>query len=817
MQEGCLLHRRPEKHESNFVNPMHHPFAKSSLLLFCFAAILSAFFACGVYADERQQLQVRVGLAGTYKVGCWTEVHVESQGVQARRYQVEVEVLDADGNQVQFQSDAVKAGADGEISVSVPVHVGRIHTRFTTRLFELPQLEQQDGGVPANGSRKLIAQYRVPREQTTELTQFQPLYVAVGRVGEISVTQQFVDQLHVLEIESLSDMPTNILCWQAIDSLIYEAKQDDATDSLEGINRLINWTQSGGHLIVFPGADAEFYMKSTLAQSLPVTYSGVAQVRDFSRLESYVEEPARIRNRAPLTVPRVTEFDGVTVVDSLSGPLITQCPWGLGRVSVVGINFNDKVFQEWQALPQLYRLLAELPEIGEEKSKANSRLLTQAGLTDLKTQWDAALSDFHLQTPSVWVPLGYLLLAALLVGPFDYFLVRHILNRPWLTWFTFPLLVGLLALWGMNGVASRYAPSRSFESSADPGDGKQTDRFRDIISNQALVIDYAADINRERHFGYVKLFSNKTGRYEIDSAVDIPLRGKNENANLFAPVAIPEKTFRGYYRESGIHLDQTAYQVSPYGMKSSSTPIYNRSTLLYEIVGGSETDANKDAERTRNSNDKGSEKDEAAVIEPHLTSSGRNQLKGNLTYHLDTPLSHWILAYGKLIYYVEGDHPLATLEAGETVRLSDSAVRQKEFSVFMTGKTVQAVKRKMGVGEDMLVSREKYDPFSTDLLSILRTITFHETIGGRQYTSLTNVELNSWDFSALLKLNRAILIGQLERPGLETRVDGHVVQSINNSSYLRVVLPVEQEIVNMDRLPDYGNDKQATSRSTSSP
>jgi len=84
-------------------------------------------------------------------------------------------------------------------------------------------------------------------------------------------------------------------------------------------------------------------------------------------------------------------------------------------------------------------------------------MLTQAGLTDFKTQWDEAMEDFRIHTPSVWIPLGYLLLASVLVGPLDYFLVIHILKRPWLTWITFPILITALVTWGILGIDSRVS------------------------------------------------------------------------------------------------------------------------------------------------------------------------------------------------------------------------------------------------------------------------------------------------------------------------------------------------------------------------
>ena len=752
---------------------------RSLLLLVGMAIVLSITTQPGHAAQSQPELNVQIGVAGTYMIGCWTEVRVQTTGVPDQLHLVQVSVLDADGNIVQYRSVPNKADSTGKISANVPVHIGRVNTRFTVSLFEVAGSAAQN-----TNENKLLREIRIPIEQTTELTQFQPLYVAVGKVEGISVTTEFVDKLHVQSIDNLSELPKNPLCWQGIDTLLYETKQLSGSQAQGLIDRLTQWVQQGGHLVVFPGSDPEDFMKSRLAQSLPVTFDGIAQVRDFSRLESFVGEPTRIRNRTAVSIPLAKEFDGKIIVNGLSGPLIIRCPWGLGRVTVVGVNLNERFLQQWDALPQLYRLLAELPETGEKKSVANSKLLTKAGLTDFKTQWDAALSDFQIQTPSVWLPLGCLLLAALLVGPFDYFLVKHVLKRPWLTWITFPSLIVLLVAWGILGIDPRY-------SSITEAEGKQVNNSKAVIANQCMVIDYAADTNFVRHAGYVKLFCNETGRYNIESEVRIPF-GNANSAGLFAPGAVPEQSFRGYYRESGIHLDQTNYQVEPSRLKSLSTPIYESSTALFEITGSNRVTASELAKENNQ-----------PVIDHQLVSSNTNHLKGTLTHHLDNSITDWILVYGKIVYFVDEDHPLAELDPAEPLRLPSRSITQKEFTSFITGTTKEVVEHKKGPGEDLMVQRKDYDPFSTNLTSILRTVSFHETIGGKEYTSLTNIELNTWDFTPLLKLNRAILIGRLKDSTIETTVNGQSVKMLKNNCYIRLVIPVEQNLETLDRLPNY--------------
>jgi len=333
------------------------------------------------------------------------------------------------------------------------------------------------------------------------------------------------------------------------------------------------------------------------------------------------------------------------------------------------------------------------------------------------------------------------------------------------------------------------------------------------MANQCLVIDYATDTQTERYFGYAKLFCEETGRYDIKTQLKNPVKDDVASRELFGPGAVPEQSFRGYYRESGIHFDQTDYQVFPTKLESQSTPVYEGSTALFEITGANEKSlianvpktGSKTDLTTKKAPDVRSSKKQDPIVVASLSSSSTNHLKGKLTHHLNEPITDWILVYGKIVYFVKKDNPMFDLDPAERIELPNRRIRQREFSSFMTGTTSELIRRGKSIDEELLVQRQNYNPFSTDLTTILRTMTFFDAIGGQQYTSLTNRELSSWDFSRLLELHRAVLIGRLKKPALQTTVDGKPVRVINNDCFLRLVIPVRQGAAELERLPDYGN------------
>ncbi len=782
-------------------------------------------------AGDQPVLHVSVGVQNTYKVGCWTRLRLVASGLSPGEYHFRALVLDADGNQVAYTTPVhLVKGADHEgYLVEIPIRVGRIQSDVVVQAWN---------SSPANSSQnspsnlRLVATQRIAPSQMRELTQSNPWIVAVGEVGGIDLTEEFVRGLQVTQVESLRDLSGDSLLWQGIDALFLPARfyPDSEWKTVR------EWVQAGGLLVTFPEQPAEAFLKLPLVSTLPIQFEGSAQTRDLSRLVSFVGEPSPLRTTG-ITMPRIVDAPGKTLVGGLSGPVITQSPWGFGQITLVALNLNERTFQNWDALPQLYRLLAQLPLAKkEDSSQQTSGLLTQNGLTDVKTQWDAALSDFGVQTPSVWLPLGGLLLAALLVGPLDYFLVRHLTRKPLLTWISLPILVLVAAGWGL--LRSPIHTSLRSVDAADAAEATQgqsplavASAAQGLWANQAEVIDYAVDTGQGRYSSYLTFLSPETGRYDVQTQLELPVT-VDSRREIFGPGAVPEMSFRGYYRVSATHFDQTSYQVAPLNNEAWRVPIYESSTAMMEVhglfhAGGRSPQIPEKSQATEasqaevtpadseNGNATSTEEppapplgmadlrdDQSAVIVGHLSSTTTNQLRGEFTHHLDSPLTEWMLVYGKLLFFVTGDQPHARWEPGQVLQFPSSGINQKELSAFLMGTTTQAVKRTTGVGEDLLVRRQPYDMFRQDLAYILQRLTFRKALGSSEYTSLTNVELKSWDLTPQLELNQAILIGRLNPAASRSLVDGQPVRINKHERFVRITIPVEQRRQLLDRLPE---------------
>jgi len=736
------------------------------LALFACFAVLLLTSPVQIHAEAPDDsIQVTVGVGQAYKVGCWTEARIHPGALESGQHVAFVTVLDSDGNQVDFRSEEFDGGKSS-LDIRVPFRIGRTGSDVRVTLVRVGE----DASSSTRWGGDVVAEARLSGSKLTELSQKQPWIVAVGSVDGIELTSDFVAGLHVSKINNLGDLPGNPLCWDGIDTLFLAATEFDS----EQWRKVKDWIYTGGEAVVFPNQPAEEFLALSPISELPVTFDGVAQVRDLSRLVSFVGEPSPLRISA-LTMPRIVDSPGKILVGGLSGPVLTVSPWGLGRVTVLTINLNQKTFQSWEALPQLYRMLAGLPASETEEDDNYQGQLSQSGLTDLKTQWDAALSDFGLHTPNVWWSLGSLLLAALLVGPLDYLLVRRVLKQPWLTWITFPAFVLLATAWGL------------WDTRAVPANAEGPSLANvETLTNQCTVVDYAPAVNVQRYRVFTKVMARDTGRYDISADVTLPAEG--EASQLFGPAAVPESSFRGYYRPVGTQLDQTYYQVTPQQMTADQVPVYARSTALLEIAGQANTTAD--------------------VVDSTLYSTASSQLRGTLSHQFETPIVDWAIAYGSLLFAVPSDSPLAELEPGEQIKFPESGVRQKELTAYLTGRTTEVIKRSTGVGEDLLVKREPYNVFSKELNYILPRLTFHSELGGSEYTTLSNIELSDWDLSPQLALNQAVLVGRLKQQSASVEVTDASLETVKNQTYVRIVLPVEQKQQFLERLPAYEKDDQ---------
>ena len=92
--------------------------------------------------------------------------------------------------------------------------------------------------------------------------------------------------------------------------------------------------------------------------------------------------------------------------------------------------------------------------------------------------------------------------------------------------------------------------------------------------------------------------------------------------------------------------------------------------------------------------------------------------------------------------------------------------------------------------EEDRIEHEEYDPLERDPMAVMRMLTFHREAGGTLYTGLENGAMRTDDWTPLLELDRAILVGSIRRPVMRWTIDGKRLEPETHVAFVRLVLPV---------------------------
>lgn len=243
-------------------------------------------------------------------------------------------------------------------------------------------------------------------------------------------------------------------------------------------NALLAWLFGGGHLIVSIDQAADFSSAPWLRGVLPADPTDARNARvgetlfrwvsnsDFRPRHGYEAPTAGLevhQNTQPKTVPgdqdpyRQVLFDaqfneaeqvviglrprdGKVVIGDAANALAVTAPRGRGQITLLGVNPEREPFKSWKVRPWFFARLCGV-----------SPLLLQVddislwGGRGLDSVFGAMIETRQIRK----LPVGFLLLLLLVylvvIGPFDQWWLKKI-NRPMLTWITFPTYVALFSL-----------------------------------------------------------------------------------------------------------------------------------------------------------------------------------------------------------------------------------------------------------------------------------------------------------------------------------------------------------------------------------
>ncbi|MFQ5732067.1 MAG: hypothetical protein ACE5KM_08935 [Planctomycetaceae bacterium] len=758
-------------------------------------------------ADHVRVGRVRVGIGGCVKVGRWASCHVEFNTKPPNA--VFVEAADPLGDLVRYPMRRV---------------TGAKTARFRG-LFQVGRLD----GVPhlllrfADGreTRRRIAVGTEGEEMRPVFRQSMAIVAMIGSpsgfdepaaaasTGKVAETGRNTPEpgpqpsrpYRLVRFDDPGQFPNSALALDALDVLVLAGKyplthaQDRA---------LRDWVGNGGHLVVCRGSGLEAFVSRSrkrlaaagvggilvglnraaaarpprlsgdalLASWLPVTIEGQSRLRDLDAIETFAQRKSPIifsgRIRAALLRDprRMPGTAGAVLAAGRAGPLIVRIPFGMGLVTFVGLDLDRPPLSSWKEVHAVGQRLLEVSLAGGRGAVGGGRL-SRSGVTDLSTQLHRLLDDFPgVRRMSAWETIGLLLVYILLIGPADYLLVHRVLKRPRLTWITFPLLVGLATFFSVYSAEQRNGGAR---------------KTNQPLLNQLQIVDVDGTSSPSRsrrpnvrtHM-WATVYSLESQRYVIDVQPNA-LTDRDGELPQDAAVCwsgIPESVYGGMHRASGLEIARLSYDLDSGFLKAVGVPLRLWSSRTMKA----EWDLSL-----------------PGVVESRLVVDA-GWLTGTLTHHLKGPITSWILVHGTKLYASNAKDG-GPIRPGRPFSVWRGNVTQVGLHDVLTArKTAFADAKK----DQTILEQTAYDPSSRDADALLRMLTFHAAADGRNYTGLDNFPLGRLDLSRLLPLNRAVLLGRIDRraavvslgAGNSNDTETKSIEPTRSDTFVRIVLPV---------------------------
>jgi len=729
--------------------------------------------------------EVQIGISGIYRPGNWTAIRLPAAeaGDSAAGFLpiAAVETLDGNGVRVRY-TQPTNANEHDQLTASTWAYAAPGVVAAPLLIYG-EAADDEPAGLPI---------YR-GRFSGLAIEPSKPWVVVVGDalgIDDIGRNELLgrASSVAVSKITSGADLPDQTAGWEGVDLLIINAAGQSilADLSISQITSIQRWIHGGGRLFLPLGKEAKAMLSQSpwLAEMAGVD-SELSLVRiDPAALETFTSSQTRLPT-----------LDGISLATAggrilLAGRTLARQPTqlvverlvGLGRVGVTAFGLHAGDIAGWpERLSLVTRLHPGVLDSDTEKRR-ESRTIASVPYDDLAGQMRTALDRFDsIRTIPFSIISIILLLLAALVGPIDYWVVNRVLGRPLIGWISFPITVVAISvliialtevrtqrIWpgGIENddVAAVSPTSSSSKSSGALPFGLRTNRI-EVVDISAISQPAVARLTSFSH-----VLSTAATRTDLAAEISTQWRGNAPSATrsvtLSRPYGYPGPTFGGIAimgedrgmpqyeirmsrsdadgRDDRFAADRLAslplaFPLAPAGSKGWMTT-WAFSPNLGETRGLSQR-------------------------------RGNDLLTGAITNPLSVDLMNAMLVYGNWVYLLP-----TRFRAGQTIESIDS-LRQKNFRWHLT-------RRESYENNSQL---QEWDvEMHSDLARIAEIMMFESSVGGRDYTGLSNQAMRGLDLSYVLDQGNAILYGHLSEPILQL----DLAQEQPTVSAVRVILPV---------------------------
>ena len=565
-----------------------------------------------------------------------------------------------------------------------------------------------------------------------------------------------------VSLPSAAGLPEEALGWQSVNRLIISVAslEDVGKTSPRVWSAIKDWVKSGGDLVLI-GDPEKLELVTTdgpMADLVPGEVQQVIQMKTSRDLERFVGTSRRQligRDDDPLPMLNVTPAVNATVVAKVNDrPLLIRVVRGFGRLSYCALNLENDRLVEWPSHAALVeKIIAsedqrQSQKVRSDLTKRSTVGLTHSGYTDLLGQLRVPLDDFSTVRFLPFTLIAVLITIYILcVTVGDFFFLKKVLRKMELTWISFPLLALLFC-----GLA--FAISKAT-------------RPAELQINQMEIIDFDLVDGASRGTAWVNLYapSGETVDVDLETRTSLGLDIEQQNVSW---QGLPGDGLGGMGNEISTGFKKLPYQQIVSAPEDGNVsvslkrlPLQVASTkpllISYEIA-NPESFSNQLAVK-------------------------RDRLEGTFKNPLGVPLYNGKIFYGDYVYLLK--KPLQP----DVVTLVESDAKERTLRSYLNRRAPKG-----GKGNDAGRSQNRpWDPDEKSLTRIADVMMFYEVAGGKKYTGLSNGYHREIDFSRLLRLGQAVLVGQIEN-GSRIKINGRDVSSSydSNITMVRIVLPVSK-------------------------
>jgi hypothetical protein len=716
---------------------------------------------------EVENLRIGFGSSNSFQVGTWTPVWVQLRGGGDRFTGfMDVMVADDDGTPASFRIP-VDVGAKQSQRYTAYVRPGSRDPDLTIRLLDqdgrrvttvLQNMVMPQPPVSIMPDEMMILTLGRPQgvEAIPELPGFQKggqASMASRRAGEEIVLARIDAQA--------GSMPGRWYGYDAARAIVVDTSDSGALAALDALKgqALVEWVKRGGHLVVSVGANWQAVRDSILAPLLPGLPNGQERIPSLDALDTFAgsTKPITPPDTPPVLVTKLEKIEergGMILSPMSSPPLIVRGPYGFGRVTLIALDVDQKLFSDWPDRGLFWSRVIDLHRQRTDPSVAGLQLgggrrLSDSGVSDLASQLRVALEQFPgvKLIPFGWVAF-FIFLYILLIGPGDYFFLKKVLKRMELTWITFPTIVVTVSL------VAYYAAYLL--------------KGNDLLVNKVDVVDVDQQTGLMRGETWMSLFSPQNRDYTI-GAIPLPIeRDLPQGAEPTRPPAgtevvmswfsSPEDQFGGM-GSSGRRFSfvGNGYAYQPTGgvelLENVRIPIWSTKCVTARWLGPAT----------------------ASCIDAELQPMGPDRLAGTVANRLDIPLEDAILAFGRQVYLLGSVAPGATLRVELTSDRNLSGYLKEQRRNYLDGS---------------FGNRD----FRIDRANLMVAAMFHDSES--TVTSdrvLTNNPLQDLDLTGQLALQRPMLVARIKRPGARMALENAPSPpKIDQVTLVRIILPLKQ-------------------------